>query len=187
MAEVYERLGFSDLEFDESDPELLEMIESGIQKFPKNRILYQYKWEYFQRSGDLPKSLEIALEMKEKFPDYLFGLSCHAQSLIEMGEVDSIPEAMNDFTKIQDFYRTGRSFMLRNYSPSIRLGFIITPKRDNCGQQFFLYMLLEDHFVLISFPLHPLVEEALASEALKVVEPFYKKSQGRRSFQGGVC
>ncbi|WP_146064324.1 tetratricopeptide repeat protein [Algoriphagus boritolerans] len=175
MAEVYERLGFSDLEFDESDPELLEMIESGIQKFPKNRILYQYKWEYFQRSGDLPKSLEIALEMKEKFPDYLFGLSCHAQSLIEMGEVDSIPEAMNDFTKIQDFLPDREKFHVTElqsfYSPWI----YYYAKTGQLRAAIFLYMLLEDHFVLISFPLHPLVEEALASEALKVVEPFYKK------------
>lgn len=174
MAEVYEKLEFSDLEFDEVDPDLLKMIESGIKKYPKNRILYQYKWEYFQRSGDLPKSLKIALEMKEKFPDYLFGLSCHAQSLIEMGEVDSIPEAMNDFTKIQDFLPKRKKFhnteLQSFYSPWI----YYYAKTGQLRAAIFLFMLLEDHFVLISFPLHPLVEEALASEALKVVEPFYK-------------
>lgn len=175
MAEVYERLEFSDLEFDEGDPELLEMIESGIKQYPKNRILYQYKWEYFQRSGDLPKSLEIALEMKEKFPDYLFGLTCHAQSLIEMGEVDSIPEAMNDFTKIQDFLPDREKFHITElqsfYSPWI----YYYAKTGQLRAAIFLFMLLEDHFVLISFPLHELVENALAAEAMKVVEPFYKK------------
>jgi tetratricopeptide (TPR) repeat protein len=175
MAEVYERLEFSDLEFDEGDPELLEMIESGIKQYPKNRILYQYKWEYFQRSGDLPKSLEIALEMKEKFPDYLFGLTCHAQSLIEMGEVDSIPEAMNDFTKIQDFLPDREKFHITElqsfYSPWI----YYYAKTGQLRAASFLFNFLEDHFVLISFPLHELVENALAAEAMKVVEPFYKK------------
>jgi tetratricopeptide (TPR) repeat protein len=181
MAEVYERLEFSDLEFDEGDPELLEMIESGIKQYPKNRILYQYKWEYFQRSGDLPKSLEIALEMKEKFPDYLFGLTCHAQSLIEMGEVDSIPEAMNDFTKIQDFLPDREKFHITElqsfYSPWI----YYYAKTGQLRAASFLFNFLEDHFVLISFPLHELVENALAAEAMKVVEPFYKK------VKGGVC
>lgn len=175
MAEVYEKLEFSDLEFDEGDPELLKMIESGIKKYPKNRILHQYKWEYYQRSGDFSKCLEIALEMKEKFPDYLFGLSCHAQSLIEMGEVDSIPEAMNDFTKIQDFLPEREKFHVTElqsfYSPWI----YYYSKTGQLRAAIFLYMLLEDHFVLISFPLHDLVESALADEAIKVVEPFYKK------------
>lgn len=175
LAEVYEKLEFSDLEFDEGDPELLEMIESGIKKYPKNRILYQYKWEYYQRSGDLPKSLEIALEMKDKFPDYLFGLTCHAQSLIEMGEVDSIPEAMNDCRKIQDFLPDREKFHITElqafYSPWI----YYFAKTGQLRAAIFLYMLLEDHFVLISFPLHPIVEEVLADEALKVVGPFYKK------------
>lgn len=175
MAEVYERLEFSDLEFDEADPELLKMIETGIKKYPKNRILHQYKWEYFQRSGDLPQSLEVALEMKAKFPDYLFGLSCHAQTLIEMGEVDSIPEAMNDFTKIQDFLPEREKFHITElqsfYSPWI----YYYAKTGQLRAASFLFDLLEDHFVLISFPLHPLVETALAEAALKVVEPFYKK------------
>lgn len=175
LAEVYERLEFSDLEFDEDDPELLKMIESGIKKYPKNRILYQYKWEYFQRNGDLPKALEIALEMKEKFPDYLFSLSCHAQTLIEMGEVDSIPEAMNDFTKIQDFLPDREKFHITElqsfYSPWI----YYYAKTGQLRAASFLFNLLEDHFVLISFPLHELVENALADEAIKVLEPFYKK------------
>ncbi|MFN3998978.1 hypothetical protein [Algoriphagus sp.] len=175
MADVHEKLEFSDLEFDEGDPELLKMIDSGIKKFPKNRILYQYKWEYYQRSGDLPKSLEIALEMKEKFPDYLFGLSCHAQTLIEMGEVDSIPEAMNDFTKIQDFLPDREKFHVTElqsfYSPWI----YYYSKTGQLRAASFLFNLLEDHFVLISYPLHDLVESALAAEAIKVVEPFYKR------------
>ncbi len=175
MSEVHERLEFSDLEFDGEDPELLKMIDTGIKKYPKNRILHQYKWEYFQRSGDLPKSLEIALEMKAKFPDYLFGLSCHAQSLIEMGEVHSIPEAMNDFTKIQEFLPDRKKFHLTElqsfYSPWI----YYYAKTGQLKAASFLFNLLEDHFVLISYPLHPLVEDALAAAALKVVEPFYKK------------
>ncbi len=175
MAEVHERLEFSDLEFDEGDPELLKMIESGIKKYPKNRILYQYKWEYFQRSGDLPKSLEIALKMKEKFPGYLFGLSCHAQTLIEMGEVDSIPEAMNDFTKIQDFLPDREKFHVTElqsfYSPWI----YYYSKTGQLRAASFLFNLLEYHFVLISYPLHEIVENALAAEAMKVVEPFYKR------------
>jgi hypothetical protein len=175
IAEVYERLEFSDLELDKGDPVLLKMIEAGIKKYPKNRILHQYKWEYFQRSGDLPQSLKVAFEMKAKFPDYLFGLSCHAQTLIEMGEVDSIPEAMNDFTKIQDFLPDREKFHITElqsfYSPWI----YYYAKTGQLRAASFLFNFLEDHFVLISFPLHPLVEAALADAALKVVEPFYKR------------
>jgi hypothetical protein len=175
MFDVYERLNISDLESKKGDQRLLKAIDSGIQKFPKNRILHQYKWEYFQRSGDLSKCLEIALEMKERFPDYLFGLTCHAQTLIEMGEVDSIPEAMNDLRKIQDFLPEREKFHLTElqafYSPWI----YYYAKTGQLRAAIFLFMLLEDHFVLIPFPLHTLVEDALASEALKVVEPFYKK------------
>ena len=175
LTEVYERLEFSDLEFDQEDLELLNMIESGIKKYPKNRILYQYKWEYFQRNEDLPKALEIALEMKEKFPDYLFGLSCHAQTLIEMGKVDSIPEAMKEFKKIQDFLPDREKFHITElqsfYSPWI----YYYAKTGQLRAASFLFSLLEDRFVLIYFPLHDLVENALADEALKVVEPFFKK------------
>lgn len=176
-AEVSERLEFSDLEFDEADPELLELIESGINKYPKNRVLYQYKWEYFQRSRDPSKALEIALEMKEKFPDYLFGLSCHAQSLIDMGEVDFIPEAMNNCTKIQDFLPDREKFHVTElqsfYSPWIYYYSKTGQLRAAC----FLFNLLEDHFVLNYNPLHELVENALAEEALKIVKPFYEKVQ----------
>lgn len=175
LIDVFERLNISDLESKKGDQKLLKTIDSGIQKFPKNRILYQYKWEYFQRSGDLSKCLEIALEMKEKFPDYLFGLTCHAQTLIEMGEVDSIPEAMNDLRKIQDFLPDREKFHVTElqafYSPWI----YYYAKTGQLRAAIFLYMLLEDHFVLFSFPLHSLVEDALANEALKVVGPFYKK------------
>jgi hypothetical protein len=175
LTEVYERLEFSDLEFDGEDLELLNMIESGIKKYPKNRILYQYKWEYFQRNEDLPKALEIALEMKEKFPDYLFGLSCHAQTLIEMGEVDSIPEAMKEFKKIQDFLPDREKFHITElqsfYSPWI----YYYAKTGQLRAASFLFSLLEDRLVLIYFPLHDLVENALADEAFKVVEPFFKK------------
>jgi hypothetical protein len=92
-----------------------------------------------------------------------------------MGEVDSIPEAMNDFTKIQDFLPNREKFHITElqsfYSPWI----YYYAKTGQLRAASFLFNLLEDHFVLISFPLHPLVENALAEAALKVVEPFYKR------------
>jgi hypothetical protein len=172
LQEVYEKLEKIDFEL---DPDLLEMIEKGIAKWPKNRILYQYKWEYFQRAGDLDRALDIALEIKQKFPDYLFGLSCHAQSLIEMGEVDTIPEGMNDCHKIQDFLPNRKEFhkteLQSFYSPWI----YYYSKTGQLRAAFFLVNLLIEHEILSEFPLHELVNEAYLVAVEVVVSKYYEK------------
>jgi len=175
LEQVFEKLEDADLELDGPDPELLEFIEGGISKYPKNNILLQYKWEYHQRSADMEAALKIALEMKEKFPEYLFGLTCHAQTLIENGEVDSIPEAMNDFTRIQDFLPKRGKFHLSElqvfYSPWI----YYYAKTGQVRAAHFLITLLEDHLISNAYPLHELVESAYFEAASQVVKLYYQK------------
>ena len=169
----------SDLEGTKGDQELLNSIEYGLEIYPQNKELYEHKWEYFIRSGNLSMALEIALRMKEKFPDYFFGLYAHALALIEIGEVDSIPEAMNDFTKIQDFLPDRDKFhlieLLYFYSPWI----YYYAKTKQLRAASFLFQFLQDHFVLFSYPLNTVVENALAEEAIKVVKPFLEKVKAR--------
>ncbi|WP_297337130.1 hypothetical protein [Algoriphagus sp.] len=121
MKGIYENLQLMNSKDKAGHLDLLKQIETGINNFPTNRILHDYHWEYFQRMGDSPKAWEIAKEMKEKFPDYWYSLSSHAQTLIEMGEVDSLAEAMNHQVTIQGFKSEREMFHINElqafYSP----------------------------------------------------------------------
>lgn len=180
MKSVYENLQLMNSKDKAGHLDLLKQIEIGINNYPTNRVLHHYHWEYFQRMEDLPKALEIAKEMKEKFPDYLYSLSSHAQTLIEMGEVNSIPEAMNHHVTIQDFISEREIFHINElqvfYSPWI----YYFSKTGQLRIALFLYNFLQDYFVLFSNDLHPLVENALVDATRKVVEPYYEKVQSRK-------
>ncbi|WP_373522127.1 hypothetical protein [Aquiflexum sp.] len=173
MEKAYGKL--NDMEIDEESPAFLEFIEKGIEKWPANRVLWQYKWEYFQRWGKIEKSVQVALEIKSKFPDYLFGLSCHAQSIIELGEVDAIPEAMNDCHKIQDFDPKRKKFhkseLQSFYSPWI----YYYSKTGQLRAAYFLVNLLAEHEVLLEYPFHYLVNDAYMQAVDKVVYAYYEK------------
>ncbi len=173
MEGVFAKLEEADLEPGAPDLELLEGIEKGILAYPDNRVIHQYKWEYFSRTGDLEKAMEVALEMKEKFPGYLYGLACHAQTLIEMGDVDGIPEAMGDFTKIQDCLPDRTEFhpaeLQSFYSPWI----YYYAKTGQLRAAFFLVSFLEDHLILFEYPLHELVNAAYLEEAAKPVKAYF--------------
>lgn len=173
MEKAYEKL--DDMEYDEESPNVLEYIEKGIKKWPNNRVLWQYKWEYFQRCGNMDKALKIALDIKDKFPDYLFAFSCHAQTLIEMEEVDSIPEAMNEYRKIQDFDPEREIFhqseLQSFYSPWI----YYYSKTGQLRAAYFLVNFLGEHEALLKYPFHYLVNDAYLEAVTKVVDAFYKK------------
>ncbi|MBW3469633.1 hypothetical protein [Arthrospiribacter ruber] len=180
MEEIYGLLEDLEEENVKGRNEIFEIIEQNIQKWPKNRVLWQYKWEYFQRTGKDDKALHTALEMKQKFPDYIFGLTCHAQSLMERSEVDSIPEAMNFHTKIQEFDPKRKKFHLSElmsfYSPWI----YYYSKTGQLRSAYFLVNFLIEHGVLIKNAFHPIINEAYMSAATERANLFYEDVKSGR-------
>lgn len=175
MHQLYELMQHWDSEENVANPEILEKIENELLIYPENRVIWQYKWEYYQRIEDDKKAIQIAQEMKKKFPDYLLGITCHAQSLIEMEMVDAIPDAMNNCHKIQDFDPKRKKFhkteLLSFYSPWI----YYYAKTGQVRASFFLMNLLIEHEILGNFPLHPQVQEPYMEAISKVVQAFYAK------------
>lgn len=123
----------------------------------------------------MEETLKIALEMKRKFPDWPFGLTCHAQTLIENGEVDSIPEAMNNFTRIQDFPPNQRKFHLSALQGSYSPWIYYYAKTGQNRAAHFLITFLEDELTLLDYPLHELAASAYFETACYVVQSYYRK------------
>lgn len=175
MLQIHELLQAWDSSDAKPNLTLLTKIESHIEQSPTNRILWQYKWEYYLKIDDDQNMIETALEMKRRFPDYLFGLTCHAQTFIEMEKVDEIPDAMNNIHKLQDFDPKRKKFhkteLLAFYSPWI----YYYSKTGQVRAAFFLMQLLFEHELNGHLMIHPLVLEAYRSATSKVVTSFYTK------------
>ncbi|UJP63653.1 hypothetical protein [Mongoliitalea daihaiensis] len=173
MHQIYELLQDMNDAGLKTNPVILADIEKLLQETPSNKILWQYKWEYYQVVGDDQKMIETALEMKRRFPDYLFGLTCHAQSLIGIGQADEIPDAMNHIQKIQDIdpkrEKFHKSELMAFYSPWI----YYYSKTGQVRAAYFLMHLLFEHEVGDHFMVHPLVLEAYRNATTKVVDKFY--------------
>ena len=175
MHEIFELLQDWDAIDTEPNPSIINKIENEIKQSPNNRILLQYKWEYFHRIQADEKTIEIALEMKRKFPDYLFGLTCHAQTLIELEKVDEIPDAMNNLHKLQDLDPKRKKFhtteLLAFYSPWI----YYYSMTGQIRAAFFLMRLLIELEVLGDISLHPMVLEAYRKATSKIVSAYLSK------------
>ncbi len=175
MHEIFELLQDWDTIDNEPNPTILNKIENELQQLPNNRILWQYKWEYYHGIEDDEKSIEIALEMKRRFPDYLFGLTCHAQTLIKLEKVDEIPEAMNNLQKLQDLDPKRKRFHKTELLAFYTAWIYYYSKTGQVRAAFFLVNLLFEHEAVGDINFHPVVLEAYSSAAGKVVDSFYTK------------
>lgn len=173
--EAYKQLESFDSLSNLKKKQLLDYIEAGLVKWPDNKVLYQYKWQYFELEGDISKCMKISLEMKEKFPSYLFSLTTEAQTWIELGVVDQIPSAMRHFTRIQEFLPDKKVFHLSElqafYSPWI----YYYSKNGEFPKAYFLMNFLITEGFHFDFPLHQTVQNAFDEEVKRISEEYLQR------------
>lgn len=173
--EIYKKISLIDTLGIPQKKKLLDYLEAGLVKWPDNKVLHQYKWQYFNLVGDISKCFEIGKEMKEKFPYYLFSLTTEAQNWIGIGEVDKIPEGMGYFSKIQDFLPDRKLFHASElnafYSPWI----YYYCKRGQFRIAYFLLNFLSEKDINFDFPLHHKVQDAYNEEIKQISEEYLQK------------
>ncbi|MEN8138007.1 MAG: hypothetical protein ABFR62_06210 [Bacteroidota bacterium] len=79
----------------------IEYFEKMIKDYPKNPQLYSYLSNTYIKLGRIDLSdkwTEIAFN---KFPDYLFGQISFAQTLLQKGEYDKVPEVFHKKTDLK--------------------------------------------------------------------------------------
>lgn len=173
--DAYKRLEKFDFLNDQKKKELIDYIEAGLVKWPDNQVLYQYKWQYFELEGDISKCMKVSLEMKEKFPSYLFSLTTEAQTWIELGEVDQIPSAMGYFTRIQEFLPDKKVFHLSELQAFYGPWIYYYSKNGEFPKAYFLLNFLISEDVLFDYPLHQAVQKAFDDEVIRISEEYLQK------------
>ncbi|MFN3997217.1 hypothetical protein [Algoriphagus sp.] len=168
---------FGELNYD--DPKkiakLLKKIDSQIAKNPNLIQFYKLKWEVLMECDELEKGLELALFMKDKFPNEIFSLSCHAMSLAEMDQTDEVPAAMNNFTQIQEFDKTGRVFHLEEVSSFYAPWIWYYSKTNQTRVAFFLNSFLIESGAIVYFPHARVVFDEYMDSLDRAIRPFFKK------------
>lgn len=173
--DAYKRLERFDSLSKKKKKELLDYIEAGIVKWPENKVLYQYTWQFYELEGDMSKCMKISLEMKEKFPSYLFSLTTEAQTWIELGEVNQIPSAMRNFIRIQDFLPDRKVFHLSELQVFYGPWIYYYSKTGEFPKAYFLLNFLISEDVLIDYPLHYVVQSAFDAEVMRISEEYLLK------------
>ena len=154
---------------------LLKKLDVKIKKNPSLVHLYMFKWQVFIETGDLQMALNLALLMKEKFPASIFSLSCHALTLAEMDDTDEVPDAMNNFTRIQDFDQRKAPFHLEEISAFYSPWIWYYAKTNQIRAAYFLNCLLIETQAQIYFPQPLIVFDEYIDGINRELKPFLEK------------
>lgn len=166
--QVYEVEGESSREVQK----VLKKIDREIKKNPDLVLLYKYKWEALMDDRQYEKALELALSMNEKFPKSLFAISCHALSLAILDNDADLPEAMGNFTRIQDFDRRKAPFHLEEISAFYSPWLWYYAKTNQFTAAYFLTCMLLDTKAQIYFPMPDFVFNEYLEGLERKVRPF---------------
>jgi tetratricopeptide (TPR) repeat protein len=93
-------------------PILLELLE----KYPHIPQFYNFLNAAYGNSGEAKKADETALEIYQKFPDYLFGRANYALICLQKGEHEKIPEIFDNKLDLQLLFPERKKFHITEYT-----------------------------------------------------------------------
>lgn len=166
--QVYEVEGESSREVQK----VLKKIDREIIKNPDLVLLYKYKWEALMDNRQHEKALELALMMKEKFPKSIFSISCHALSLAILDNDADLPEAMGNFTRIQDFDQRKAPFHIEEISAFYSPWLWYFAKTNQIIAAYFLNCMMLETQAQIYFPMPDFVFDEYFEGLERKVRPF---------------